>query len=183
MDNVIVTMLTTMAGTMFGCLLAQIKLRSVKVLVKEKNDHILYCNDDTGEVSEYSNGKFDSIRMDMRLIISNSKEQKVALRDFEVTFYSKDGNVIESVPLKDTQSITYHSYGIKAKEATCVVVDASSSVDINMFCFLDDYNKVKKVESIRVKYLNSKLKEKFCWLKSVSYSHLKEYKTQEEQDE
>lgn len=180
MNNVTVTILTTMAGTVFGWLLAQIKLGSVKVLVKEKIDHIFYRNDDIGEVSEYSNGKFDSIRMDMRLIISNSKEQKIALRDFEATFYSKNGKVIESVPLKDTSTTTHNSYGIEAKEAKCVIIDAGSSVDMEVFCFLNDYNKAKKVESIRVKYLNSKLKEKSCWLKRVSYSDLKEYRSQEE---
>lgn len=180
MESVIVTIFTTMIGTFFGWLLAQVKLGCVKVIVKDKHETFNYQNDDTGEISEYSKGKFCGVKFDMRLLISNTKERDVALRDFEAVFYAKNGRVILSVPLKDAATMTYHPYGIEAKTVQCIIVDAGSSIDINLFCFVSDYEKVKEIELIKVKYLNSKLREKYCEIEKVNYFDLEEYRTQEE---
>lgn len=180
MRSILITIFTTMVGTLFGWILAQIKLGTIKVLLKDTIETVNYRDDEMGAVSPHCNGKFENLRLDYRLLITNTKQINVALRDFQAVFYSKNGKEIEAIPLKDASTMTYHSYGIDAKASQCVIVGAESSIDVNMFCFLSDYKHVKEIGSVKIKYLNSRLREKYCKVEKLDYSKLEEYRTQED---
>lgn len=181
MRDIVITTITTMIGTLFGWLLAQIQLGRVKVLAQDRVEIINYRDEDTGEVTPYCSGKFDNIKIDMRLIVSNSKSQSISLRNFKVVFCLKNDKETIAMPLKNTTSMKCNPYGVTADDVKCITIDAGNSIDLNVFCFFQDLEKLKQVERIKIEYLNNKLKMKHCNVGIADYSRIKEVRTQEEE--
>lgn len=129
MDNMVSSALITMLGTLFGWLLAHIKIGNVKVLLNNINEKKNYV--DSGIITEMGEGEFQSMEIQFRIIVNNNSDETCTLRNFEVDFMDARKKVIHTEMLYDVDSRRYESYGVVGKEIKGVTIPNRTSIDIN----------------------------------------------------